>query len=161
MPNGNGDTNRHVDSKGRGPSGNGPAPERRRGLETALSGMLTPLARQGIDIRLDLPPALRLPAGIEELLIRAAEEAVRNAVSHAEARTVKVRLDLRDQRVELIVEDDGRGFDPSDLTTRPGERRRHLGLRTLTRLAAEAGGSLQVRSSPNRGTRFHLELPAV
>jgi hypothetical protein len=137
-------------------NGNG----KRRSLETALSGMLLPLARRGIDTRLDLPPGLQLPDSTEELLIRAAEEAVRHSVSHAEANTVKVRLDVRDQRVELTIDDDGRGFDPAEASRGTGARG-HFGLRTLTRLAADAGGALHVRSSPDRGTRLHLYLPAV
>ncbi len=140
----------------RGVNGNG----RRRSLETALSGMLLPLARRGIDTRLDLPPGLQLPDDTEELLIRAAEEAVRNSVSHADANTVKVRLDVRDHRVELTIDDDGRGFDPAQFSAGNGDRN-FLGLRTLTRLAADAGGALHVRSSPNRGTRLQLDLPAI
>ncbi|MGH8929230.1 MAG: sensor histidine kinase [Egibacteraceae bacterium] len=156
MSNGGGQGARPTNGGHRGINGNG----RRRSLETALSGMLLPLARRGIDTRLDLPPGLQLPDDTEELLIRAAEEAVRNSVSHADANTVKVRLDVRDQRVELTIDDDGRGFDPAQFSAGNGDRN-FLGLRTLTRLAADAGGALHVRSSPNRGTRLHLDLPAI
>lgn len=128
-----------------------------RTLETALSGMLLPLAQRGIDTRLDLPPSLRLPGDTEELLLWAAEEAVRNTVTHGQAHTVKVRLDVHDRRVELTVDDDGRGFDPGELA-RPTPNSQ-VSLRTLTKLAANAGGALRVRSAPNRGTRFHLDLP--
>ncbi|MGH8902302.1 MAG: sensor histidine kinase [Egibacteraceae bacterium] len=142
--------------KGNGkPSGNG----KRRSLETALSGMLLPLARRGIDTRLDLPPGLRLPSDTEELLLWAAEEAVRNTVAHGQAHTVKVRLDVHDHRVALTVDDDGRGFDPDKLA-RPSPNGQ-VSLRTLTQLAANAGGALRVRSAPNSGTRFHLDLPAL
>ncbi|MGH8905105.1 MAG: sensor histidine kinase [Egibacteraceae bacterium] len=158
--NGNGNRRRNGSN---GSNGASPTPKtgilvnsRRRGLEAALSSMLLPLARRGIDTRLDLPPGLELPETTEGLLIRAAEEAVRNSVSHAQTNTVKVRLDVRDQRVEMTIDDDGHSFDPAEFDGSPGR----LGLRTLTRLAADAGGALHVRSSPNRGTRLHLDLPA-
>lgn len=132
---------------------------KQRSLEAALSGILLPLARRGVDTRLDLPPGLQLSEDTEELLLRTAEEAVQNSVSYAQAQTVRVRLDLHDHRVELTIDDDGRGFDPAELARRPPND--HAGLRALTRLAADAGGALHVRSAPNRGTRLHLDLPAV
>jgi histidine kinase/DNA gyrase B/HSP90-like ATPase len=148
----NGARNGHI-AAGTKMNGN----SRRRGLEMALSGMLLPLARRGIDTRLDLPPGLQLSDATEELLIRAAEEAVRHSVSHSDTKTVKVRLDVREQRVELTVDNDGRGFDLVQLNGDHGDP----GLRTLTRLAADAGGALHIRSSPHRGTRLHIDLPAV
>jgi two-component system, NarL family, sensor kinase len=130
----------------------------RRSLETVLSGMLLPLARRGIDTRLDLPAGLRLPSDTEELLLWAAEEAVQNTMAHGQAQTVKVRLDVHNHRVELTVDDDGRGFDPDELTGSSSNGQ--VSLHTLTKLAANAGGALRVHSAPNRGTRLHLDLPA-
>lgn len=147
-PNGNGT----VKSNGC-PNGNG----KPRCLETALSGLLLPLARQGVDTRLDLPAGLRLPNDTEELLLRAAEQAVRNTVAHGQAHTVKVRLDVHDHRVELTVDDDGSGFNPEAPASLPLNDQ--LSLSTLTQLAANAGGALRVRSAPNSGTRLHLDLP--
>jgi hypothetical protein len=135
-------------------------PRRHRSLEEALSQMLAPMARDGIDTRLDLPPGLHLPDETEVLLLRAAEEALRNAVAHADPTTLKVRLNVEDRWIDLTIEDDGTGFEPTELVSRPGERR-HRGLRSLTRLAADAGGSLHLRSAPGRGTRFYLRLPAA
>ncbi|MGH8898946.1 MAG: ATP-binding protein [Egibacteraceae bacterium] len=155
LPNGNGAARGNGLPNGKWPpNGNG----KPRSLETALSGMLLPLARRGIDTRLDLPAGLRLPSDTEELLLWAAEEAVRNTVAHGQAQTVKVRVDVHDHRVELTVDDDGRGFDPDELTS-PSPNGQ-VSLRTLTQLAANAGGALRVRSAPNRGTRLHLDLPA-
>jgi hypothetical protein len=150
LPRGNGTARANGTSRSNG---------KPRSLETALSGMLMPLARRGIDTRLDLPPGLRLPSDTEELLLWAAEEAVRNTVVHSQASTVKVRLDVHDHRVELTVDDDGRGFDPDELS-RPSPNGQ-ISLRTLTQLAANAGGALRVRSAPNCGTRLHLNLPAL
>ena len=142
----------HANANG-GSRGNG----KPRSLETALSGMLLPLAQRGVDTRLDLPPGLRLPNDTEELLLRTAEEAVRNTMTHGQAHRVKVRLDVHDHRVELTVDDDGRGLDPDELI-RPSPSGQ-VSLRTLTQLAANAGGALRVRSAPDRGTRLHLDLP--
>jgi two-component system NarL family sensor kinase len=92
-------------------------------------------------------------------VFRTAQEAVRNVLSHARARSVRVSLGRPDTRcVELTVSDDGRGFEPSEVATRA--RDGHLGVELLARLAEDAGGSLAVESTPGRGTTLRLRVPA-
>jgi two-component system NarL family sensor kinase len=87
------------------------------------------------------------------LVWRVAQEAVRNALRHSDARTLTVTVEGSGGCVVLEVTDDGKGFEPSD-------RRRtgHFGLRGLDSLIAEAGGHLDVRSAPGAGTTIRLEI---
>ncbi|HET6963171.1 MAG TPA: sensor histidine kinase [Acidimicrobiales bacterium] len=127
------------------------------GLAAALSDLTAPLTAHGLDASLDLPEDLRFPADAEALIYRVAQEALRNVVAHARARRVELRLSRPDHHAVLDVNDDGTGFDPADRGERTGHG--HVGLRVLSELAADAGGSITVSSEPGGGTRVHLEVP--
>jgi len=90
----------------------------------------------------------RLPLPVEEALFRVASEAVSNALKHAHAKTIDVTLDTRDGVATLTVRDDGRGFDPVGLHTRPG----HLGLPGMRERATHIEGRLEIASAPGAGT---------
>ncbi len=127
------------------------------GLEAALSDLAAPLATHGVEARLELGEDLGLPPEVEALLYRSAQEALRNVVAHARARTVHVSVSRADHTAVLDVVDDGVGFDPAAVADRPVEG--HVGLRVLADLVAEAGGHLDVTSRPGGGARVHLEVP--
>ncbi|MDQ4059411.1 MAG: histidine kinase [Actinomycetota bacterium] len=127
------------------------------GLEAALSDLVTRLNPQGIEARLDVPSGLTLPQDVEALVFRAAQEGVRNALAHARAKKVDVRIERANHSVSLVVEDDGIGFSGHDRQSRVAEG--HVGLRLLDELAYESGGTLDVDSEPGRGTRIRLEVP--
>ena len=88
-------------------------------------------------------------------VLRIAQEALHNAVRHAAARRVTVRLDGRGPKLWLEVTDDGVGFDPAD----PELRSRHLGLTSMEERAHELGGTLELSSAPGEGTTVRLEVP--
>jgi signal transduction histidine kinase len=96
----------------------------------------------------------RLPTRVETDLYRIAQEAVTNAVRHARAKEIGVVLERRDGRLRLIVEDDGRGFDPA-----AAERSGRLGLVGIRERAETLGGTLLVESSAGSGTTVVVEAP--
>ncbi|MEU1667717.1 GAF domain-containing sensor histidine kinase [Streptomyces sparsogenes] len=96
-----------------------------------------------------------LPAAQEEALLRVAQEALHNALRHADAERVEVTLSRRGQGALLRVADDGAGFDPSAVR-RAG---RHLGLVSMRDRAGGVGGSLTVESAPGKGTVIEMEVP--
>ncbi len=100
-----------------------------------------------------LPRAL--PAAQEEAVLRVAQEALHNALRHADAATVTVGLSGRGRGALLSVADDGSGFDPT-VVRRAG---RHLGLVSMRERAAAVGGRLTVRSAPGTGTTVEMEVP--
>jgi len=129
---------------------------RSAGLRAALSDLLAPVAAHGIDTELDVPEDLDVSPEIEQLLFRAAAEAVRNVQRHSDAQHVAVRAITTDDRVRLEVSDDGVGFSAAEREQRRAEG--HVGLTLLEELAGRRGGSLDVSSAPGEGTRFVLEV---
>jgi signal transduction histidine kinase len=106
-----------------------------------------------IDLDADAAAAVA-PARASEIL-RIAQEALQNALRHAGAARVAVRLAAADGRIVLEVADDGAGFDPGD----PELRATHLGLTSMEERARRLGGRLEIDSGPGRGTAVRLEAP--
>ena len=97
-------------------------------------------------------PAVPLPRPAEVMLLRVGQEALANVRQHARARQVQVRLRYGEGQVGLEVSDDGVGFDPGQ----PGGG---YGLPGMRARAEEAGGRLEVRSSPGCGTTVSVVVP--
>ncbi len=113
----------------------------------------------------------------EMVLFRVAQEALSNAIRHAAARRVRASLTYLNDGVRLVIEDDGRGFDPAVLaapgpsTTAPrwppyfddppstaGEAG-HFGLQSMRERARLVGGWLTLESAPGQGTKISVYLP--
>jgi signal transduction histidine kinase len=132
-----------------------PAELDRHGLVETLRKHVSLLDRlHPADIRFSGEPLGRLDPAVEVALLRVAQEAVHNALRHAGAATVEVRLTRSDAAVVLEVSDDGTGFDVAGT---PG---RGLGLASMGDRAQSAGGSLSVTSEPGRGTTVRVEVAA-
>jgi signal transduction histidine kinase len=86
--------------------------------------------------------------------LRIAHEALHNAVRHANADHVTVRLAGDPDKLVIEVSDDGIGFDPQA----PDVRSRHLGLTSMEERARESQGRLRIRSAPGQGTTVRVEL---
>jgi signal transduction histidine kinase len=93
----------------------------------------------------------RLAIGREEAVYRIAQEALHNALRHAEPSTVAVSLSAQDGRLALEIRDDGIGFEPDAGAS--------LGLASMRERARAAGGTLTVRSRPGGGTAVRVEVP--
>lgn len=98
----------------------------------------------------------RLPSAVETALYRIVQEAMTNVVRHAKATRVDVLAERRGDRVSVMVEDDGVGFELD--ATQHGER---MGLVGLQERAHALGGSLTVESSPGAGTTIVVEVPSA
>lgn len=92
-----------------------------------------------------------LSPAAEITVFRIAQEALHNALRHAGAHEVRVRVRRRDGLLTLEVGDDGRGFEPGES--------RGLGLDSMRARAAAVGAGLTVESAPGTGTRVRLEVP--
>jgi signal transduction histidine kinase len=115
-------------------------------------------------------PFSRLPPVQEQVVLRVAQEALHNAIRHAGAKVIELRLGpvrtpralvtagarsaVRASGVALTVTDDGAGFAAENVV-------RGLGLTSMRERAASVGGSLAVESEPGRGTVIRLEVPGV
>jgi two-component system nitrate/nitrite sensor histidine kinase NarX len=96
----------------------------------------------------------RLPPVVETEALRILQEALTNVRKHAQARQVRVSLQVGDELTQLIVEDDGIGF-VYDLN----QDRKHFGLRIMRERAERLGGSFRVETAPDQGTRVVAHLP--
>ena len=115
--------------------------------------------RTGVALKLacvELPA--RLSADTELTLYRILQEALRNVEQHARARHVTVCLKQRGDFVQLVIDDDGMGFDPE---RHPARRKGKggLGLLSMRERATYVGGDLQVNSTPGQGTTVRTEIP--
>jgi signal transduction histidine kinase/ligand-binding sensor domain-containing protein len=90
---------------------------------------------------------------VEGNLLRAAQEALSNAVRHSGCRTIRIELVVHRGSVELTVEDDGRGL---------AEEKGHdgMGLQGMRERVEQIGGSLSVSERPGGGTRVAIQVPA-
>src|SRR5262249_21624779 len=98
----------------------------------------------------------KLSAAQEEAAYRIAQEALHNALRHADARHVDVRLDWgRNDSVIVEIVDDGHGLH----SVRPDEAARRLGIASMRERARAVGGRLEVTSPAGAGTTVRLEVP--
>jgi signal transduction histidine kinase len=126
------------------------------GLETALREMLERFGA-GAPIELQVEDGgPSLDADTEYHIMRVAQEAVANAVRHAEGSRVRVEVTFPGEKILLRIVDEGPGFDTAFLeekmTNSPG-------LAGMRRRASSLKGELVVRSAPGRGTEVSLEVP--
>ncbi|MCB9418523.1 MAG: GAF domain-containing sensor histidine kinase [Ardenticatenaceae bacterium] len=99
----------------------------------------------------------RLQPEIETVLFRIAQEALTNAVRHAQAAHVNVALDFNTDFTELRIEDDGCGFDPEAILRT--DHKQHWGLLGIEERVTLVGGRSQIHSSPGEGTIIAVNIP--
>lgn len=93
--------------------------------------------------------------GVEDELFRIVQEALSNALRHAEANHINVILIQRDHLIILRIVDDGKGFNVEDVITSS------YGLENMRERARDLGGSCKIISLPNKGTRIEVQIPIV
>ena len=127
----------------------------RDGLAAALrkhAEVLAPLHPATIEVELD---EVASEIDRDRQVLRIAQEALTNALRHAAAARVDLRLADSGDGLELEVADDGIGFNPDD----PELRARRLGLTSMEERAARIGGTLEIRSTAGKGTSVRLRVP--
>lgn len=125
------------------------------GLEAAVRALARSLAQaSGLDIGVDIPPLPPLDSDLQTLVFRVAQEALSNAVRHAQASSVLVRIVASGGLLQLQVADDGRGCDPEAALTSGGS-----GLGGMRERLRLYDGRLELRSAPGEGTRVRAVVP--
>jgi signal transduction histidine kinase len=130
--------------------------------EASLPDLLHQLAeaatgRMGAPVSVVIEGDCPLPHDVHLALYRIAQEALNNVVKHGRASQAEVSLRCLPasggERVELQVQDNGRGFQPGEVTAE------HLGLSIMRERAEAASASLTIRSEPGQGTRVTVVWP--
>ena len=111
----------------------------------------------GVRTELVIPPQIErypLAEGIEIQLQRIIQEALTNIKKHASARSARVVFSLDGGQVEIMIGDDGQGFDPAELGDKQG-----FGLLAMAGRAKAAGACFEVKSSRGNGTQVIVRMP--
>ena len=110
--------------------------------------------RSGLDVQVEARlDGRRLSPETETSVYRIVQEALTNVVKHADARHVSVVVTRKERSVSVVIEDDGRGFDPDSV------RHDALGLLGMGERVELLNGVLLVESSPGAGATLVIELP--
>ena len=97
----------------------------------------------------------RLPAMIENNVLRLGQEAITNAVNHARAKKIRVKLEFGEKQFTLTVADDGTGFDPASPPPSAGG----FGLVGMKERVKELNAKLEIHSAPGQGTEISACIP--
>jgi len=117
--------------------------------QRALSGV-------AIELEAEETGGRHLDSGREITCFRVVQEAITNALRHASARHIRVRVIRRPTSVSLSIVDDGRGFDTAGLAAASAG---HLGVAGMQERVRARGGTFRVSSRPGSGTRVEVEIP--
>ena len=111
----------------------------------------------GIQVRFDVPKAFTRLSPVAELqLLRIAQEALTNVRRHAMASEVEVKLENTTESLEMMVKDNGQGFNLLDLEKSPPG---YHGLNIIRERAEGLGGSVNILTAPEEGTEIRVSLP--
>jgi PAS domain S-box-containing protein len=132
-----------------------PVLQEARGLMAALGGLAVSIHKQlEMDCRFRCPrPVLIHDGSVAEHVYRIAQEAVNNALKHAHARRIVIRLSVSKSSARLTVKDDGRGLSLSH------HHHHGMGLHLMRHRAQTIGGSLEVRREGRGGTCVDCVFP--
>ena len=130
-----------------------PAALNDKGLSDAIAAYLAEWSERAcIPADYQVQNLRSLPLDVEQTLYRVFQEALSNVARHSRASAVAVDLDCRPEQVVLTVADNGVGFTPVE-----GEN--GFGLRSMRERTGEAGGTVEVRSTPGEGTTLVVSIP--
>ncbi|MCY7349208.1 MAG: histidine kinase [Cytophagaceae bacterium] len=130
------------------------------GLAAALRLLTEQAARSsGVVVEYQGPASLRLPGPVETSLYRIAQEALHNALKHAQAAQIVVTLERKNGTLTVLIEDDGRGFDVRKSRGKEQQSSSGGGLGNMRTRTELLNGSLKISSEPGRGTRIFAKFP--
>ncbi len=135
------------------------------GLTDAIAGLVLQYRQAtGINFIYQTPKKnINLAAEHSLVFYRVAQEGMTNIIKYARAKTVNISLTAKKGVVCLVIQDDGVGFDCRDFLKQPHRRqddRMKLGLLGLKERVEIFGGSLEIKTAPNKGTRLTIKLSA-
>jgi signal transduction histidine kinase len=109
-------------------------------------------SRNEIHVNLSVSNERRLPLEIEQALYRISQESLANIARHSRANLVNIELNYNGENVEMKLDDNGCGFNPS-------QKPAGVGLRTMRERAVMIGGEINIDSAPGKGTQILVRVP--
>lgn len=130
-----------------------PVALKERGLATALREYIFEWEnRSDIPVDLNIAGGQRLPLQIEQALYRIVQEALANIARHSQASKVEISLIYRPKAIDLLIADNGQGFDLL-------RKQNGMGLCSMQERVAMVNGELTIDSAPGKGTRIAIKTP--
>jgi two-component system, NarL family, sensor histidine kinase NreB len=128
------------------------------GLVPAISAYIDRVSkRHGIAITCESAVPGRLSAPVETTIYRIVQESLNNVVKHANANRADIRISHDGRIVECLIQDNGGGFEVTEVLSRKGSR--GLGLLGIRERVESVGGELAIRSLPGNGTTLLITIP--
>jgi signal transduction histidine kinase len=129
-------------------------------LPSSIARLVDDVRRQtGLRVEMEEHGTEReLEPPLERAVMRIVGESLRNVAQHSQARAAKLRITFGEREIDIVVEDDGVGFDP-DPTMATATESGHFGLAGMRERAESIGGTLTVMSQPGRGSVISATLP--
>jgi len=126
------------------------------GLEMALSDLLCTSISQGVQASISVEgDELLLSSQVRGELFLILREGIRNAVTHSRASTIAIEVDINKNWARSTIEDNGRGFEPAKEAAQPNG----AGLASIRERTSLLGGTLNLTSEPDKGTKIEIFLP--
>lgn len=117
------------------------------------------LAPRGVEVQVTVQGTpRRFPPELEITLFRIVQEATNNIANHAAAQHVNLSIEFREKEIQVIVQDDGRGFDAKTVFD-SNDKERGFGLVGMQERAELADGTFQIDTQPGHGTRIVITMP--
>lgn len=131
-----------------------------RGLLPALKAYASSIDhRYGISCSVDISgQPVRLSSEPEIAVYRIVQESLNNVVAHADADNVEIHVDYEDSRLRVTIQDDGIGFDATDVMASASGK---MGLIGMRERAQSIGGRIEVQSTPGHGSRIVFDVPVA
>lgn len=125
-----------------------------KGLEVAIRDFMNRIISEKLSIELDVHLLnTKLDNTIEIIVYRVIQEIVNNIIKHAQASIVNIQLVEHEEELVLMVEDNGVGFDTSNLTNQG------IGIKNIRSRIEFLNGSVDIDSQPKNGTTITIEIP--
>ncbi len=96
-----------------------------------------------------------LPYQTKSILVRIVQEFLQNSLKHAHCKNIHISLNEKDNSLQLLLHDDGRGFDKNNLTSNG------IGLSNMKKRAEIIGGTYNIESNLGIGTKLLIEIPMI
>jgi signal transduction histidine kinase len=100
-----------------------------------------------------------IPESLKIVLLRLVQEALNNAVKHSGADRIAVSLRRSERELELMVQDNGKGFGPDRRRSAENGSREGMGLDGMMERVELSGGRIDIQSSPGEGTTIAARWP--
>lgn len=128
------------------------------GLEASLGGFCREIARaHSLKVQFEAKNVPRtLPEDVSLCVYRIAQESLQNVAKHSDASIASVTIERQDDKIRLVVSDNGRGFDPEAARSRES-----LGLISMEERVRAVKGELSVVSTIGSGTRIFVDVPVT